>query len=98
MPDAGEEVLAFPDTQARRLVGVSMRRLRYWEQVGLIVPSIKEMASPCSLSEASFPMSARADHYARSLSSLSGRDEPCGGSTEGAAGAVACTGPAAPAG
>ena len=37
MPDAGEEVLAFPDTQARLLAGVSMRRLRYWEQVGLIV-------------------------------------------------------------
>lgn len=45
MPDAGEEVLAFPDTQARRLVGVSMRRLRYWEQVGLIVPSIKRRLS-----------------------------------------------------
>jgi DNA-binding transcriptional MerR regulator len=41
MPDASEQVLAFPDTQARQLAGVSMRRLRYWEQVGLIVPSIK---------------------------------------------------------
>ena len=41
MPDAGEEVLAFPDTQARRLAGVSIRRLRYWEEVGLVVPSIK---------------------------------------------------------
>lgn len=37
--------LAFPDTQARRLGGVSMRRLRYWEQVGLIVPSIKRRLS-----------------------------------------------------
>jgi DNA-binding transcriptional MerR regulator len=45
MPDAGEEVLAFPDTEARRLAGVSMRRLRYWEQVGLIVPSIKRRLS-----------------------------------------------------
>lgn len=45
MPDAGEDVLAFPDTQARRLAGVSMRRLRYWEQVGLIVPSIKRRLS-----------------------------------------------------
>lgn len=45
MPDAGEEVLAFPDTQARQLAGVSMRRLRYWEQVGLIVPSIKRRLS-----------------------------------------------------
>ena len=27
MPDAGEEVLAFPDSQARQLAGVSLRRL-----------------------------------------------------------------------
>jgi DNA-binding transcriptional MerR regulator len=45
MPDAGEEVLAFPDTQARQLAGVSMRRLRYWEEVGLVVPSIKRRLS-----------------------------------------------------
>ncbi len=45
MPDADEEVLAFPDSQARRLAGVSMCRLRYWEQVGLIVPSIKRRLS-----------------------------------------------------
>jgi DNA-binding transcriptional MerR regulator len=45
MPDAVKEVLAFPDTQARRLAGVSMRRLRYWEEVGLVVPSIKRRLS-----------------------------------------------------
>ena len=45
MPDDGEEVLAFPDTQARRLAGVSMRRLRYWEEAGLVVPSIKRRLS-----------------------------------------------------
>lgn len=45
MPDDGEEVLAFPDTQARRLAGVSMRRLRYWEEDGLVVPSIKRRLS-----------------------------------------------------
>jgi DNA-binding transcriptional MerR regulator len=45
MPEAGQEVLAFPDTQARQLAGVSMRRLRYWEQVGLVVPSIKRRIS-----------------------------------------------------
>jgi DNA-binding transcriptional MerR regulator len=45
MPDSGEEVLAFPDSQARRLAGVSMRRLRYWEEVGLVVPSIKRHLS-----------------------------------------------------
>jgi DNA-binding transcriptional MerR regulator len=45
MPDDGEEVLAFPDTQARLLAGVSMRRLRYWEDAGLVVPSIKRRLS-----------------------------------------------------
>jgi DNA-binding transcriptional MerR regulator len=45
MPEAGEEVLAFPDTQARQLAGVSMRRLRYWEEVGRVVPSIKRHLS-----------------------------------------------------
>ena len=45
MPDAGEDVLALPDTQARQLAGVSMRRLRYWEQAGLVVPSIKRRLS-----------------------------------------------------
>jgi DNA-binding transcriptional MerR regulator len=45
MPDAGEEALAFPDTQARQLAGVSMRRLRYWEEVSLVVPSIKHRLS-----------------------------------------------------
>jgi DNA-binding transcriptional MerR regulator len=45
MPDDGEEVLAFPDTQARRLAGVSMRRLRYWEEASLVVPSIKRRLS-----------------------------------------------------
>jgi DNA-binding transcriptional MerR regulator len=45
MPDAGKEVLAFPDAQARRLAGVSMRRLRYWEEVGLVAPSIKRRLS-----------------------------------------------------
>jgi DNA-binding transcriptional MerR regulator len=46
MPDAGEDVLAFPDTQARQLAGVSMRRLRYWEQAGLVVPSIRRRLGP----------------------------------------------------
>jgi DNA-binding transcriptional MerR regulator len=41
-----ERLLAFPDTRARELAGVSMRRLRYWEQVGLVVPSITRRLSP----------------------------------------------------
>lgn len=36
---------AQPNTQARQLAGVSMRRLRYWEEVGLVVPSIKRHLS-----------------------------------------------------
>lgn len=45
MAEATEDLLAFPDTKARRLARVSMRRLRYWEQVGLVVPSIKRRLS-----------------------------------------------------
>ena len=42
MAEASRELLAFPDSQARRLAKVSMRRLRYWEEVGLVAPSIKK--------------------------------------------------------
>lgn len=42
---ATEDLLAFPDTRAARLAGVSMRRLRYWEQRQLVVPSIKRQLS-----------------------------------------------------
>ena len=41
-----EELLAFPDTRARRIAGVSKGRLRYWEETGLVVPSIKRRLSP----------------------------------------------------
>jgi DNA-binding transcriptional MerR regulator len=46
MTSAAEELLAFPDTRARQLAGVSMRRLRYWEETGLVVPSIRRQLSP----------------------------------------------------
>jgi DNA-binding transcriptional MerR regulator len=46
MVEAARDLLAFTDAQARRLAGVSMRRLRSWEQVGLVVPSIKQKLSP----------------------------------------------------
>ena len=46
MAEAARDLLAFTDAQARKLAGVSMRRLRYWEQVGLVVPSIKQRLSP----------------------------------------------------
>jgi hypothetical protein len=46
MVEAARDLLAFTDVQARRLAGVSMRRLRYWEQAGLVVPSIKKKLSP----------------------------------------------------
>jgi len=46
MTSATEELLAFPDSRARQLAGVSMRRLRYWEETGLVVPSIKRELSP----------------------------------------------------
>lgn len=46
MASATEELLAFPDTRARKLARVSMRRLRYWEETGLVVPSIRRQLSP----------------------------------------------------
>jgi DNA-binding transcriptional MerR regulator len=46
MTSATEEFLAFPDTRARQLAKVSMRRLRYWEETGLVVPSIERQLSP----------------------------------------------------
>ena len=46
MTQAMEDTLAVSDKQAVKLAGISMRQLRYWEQVGLIVPSISEQISP----------------------------------------------------
>lgn len=46
MTSATEELLALPDTRARQLAGVSMRRLRYWEETGLVVPSIQRRLGP----------------------------------------------------
>jgi DNA-binding transcriptional MerR regulator len=46
MASATEELLDFPDTRARQLARVSMRRLRYWEETGLVVPSIRRQLSP----------------------------------------------------
>lgn len=46
MASVAEDLLAFPDTRAARLAGVSVRRLRYWEESGLVVPSIKRNFSP----------------------------------------------------
>jgi DNA-binding transcriptional MerR regulator len=38
--------VAFPDTRARQLARVSTRRLRYWEETGLVVPSVRRQLSP----------------------------------------------------
>ena len=46
MMQAMEDTLAVSDKQAVKLAGISLRQLRYWEQVGLIVPSISERISP----------------------------------------------------
>lgn len=45
MAEAMADVLAIPDKRAAKLVRISMRQLRYWEQTGLIVPSIKRQIS-----------------------------------------------------
>lgn len=44
--DSVGDVLAIPDKRAAELAGVSMRQLRYWEQIGLVTPSIKRRLSP----------------------------------------------------
>jgi DNA-binding transcriptional MerR regulator len=41
MRQVTEDLLAFPDSRAATLAGVSVRRLRYWEDTQLVVPSIK---------------------------------------------------------
>ena len=46
MGAADEDLLALPDIRAARLAGVSVRRLRYWEERELVVPSIKRSLSP----------------------------------------------------
>lgn len=46
MAQAMEDTLAVSDKRAAKLAGASMRQLRYWEQVGLVVPSVREQISP----------------------------------------------------
>jgi DNA-binding transcriptional MerR regulator len=46
MASAAEELLAFPDVRAAGLAGVSVRRLRYWDESGLVVPSIRRQLGP----------------------------------------------------
>ncbi len=46
MAQAMEDTLAVPDKRAAKLAGISMRQLHYWEQVGLVVPSITRQISP----------------------------------------------------
>jgi DNA-binding transcriptional MerR regulator len=46
MASVSEEFLAFPDVRALRLAGISLRRLRYWEETGLVVPSVQRQLSP----------------------------------------------------
>ncbi len=45
MASATEELLAFPDTRAAKIARISLRRLRYWEENGLVTPSIKRQLS-----------------------------------------------------
>ncbi|WP_326828662.1 DUF433 domain-containing protein [Streptosporangium sp. NBC_01810] len=45
MADANAQLLAIPDKRAAKLAGISIARLRYWEKVGLVVPSIRSRVS-----------------------------------------------------
>jgi DNA-binding transcriptional MerR regulator len=46
MAQAMEDTLAVPDKRAAKLADISMRQLHYWEQVGLVIPSITRQISP----------------------------------------------------
>jgi uncharacterized protein (DUF433 family)/DNA-binding transcriptional MerR regulator len=46
MVHAMEDVLAIPDKRAAKLARISMGKLRYWERIGLVVPSIRQQISP----------------------------------------------------
>jgi uncharacterized protein (DUF433 family) len=46
MAVATENLLAIPDKRAAKLARITMRQLRYWEQIGLVTPSIKRQLSP----------------------------------------------------
>jgi uncharacterized protein (DUF433 family) len=46
MAEGMADVLAIPDKRAAKLARITMRQLRYWEQTGLIVPSIKRQITP----------------------------------------------------
>ncbi len=43
--ESPEALIAVPLESAARLAGVSSRRLRYWDQTGLVVPHIKEQVT-----------------------------------------------------
>jgi hypothetical protein len=44
--DHEEELLALPVERAAKLAGVSVRRLQHWDQIGLVIPSVKRKLSP----------------------------------------------------
>jgi DNA-binding transcriptional MerR regulator len=44
-----ESLIALPDHRAAKLATVSVRQLRYWEQVGLVVPSVRHQFSQRSI-------------------------------------------------
>lgn len=45
MAEAVHDMLAVSDKRAKKLAGVTMRQLRYWEQKGLAVPSVRHQIS-----------------------------------------------------
>ena len=45
MAGASQDVLAVTDKRARQLAHITMRQLRYWEQTGLVVPSVRRQVS-----------------------------------------------------
>jgi DNA-binding transcriptional MerR regulator len=46
MAQAMEDMLAVSDKRAAKLAGISMNQLRYWEKIGMVVPSVRQQISP----------------------------------------------------
>jgi DNA-binding transcriptional MerR regulator len=46
MAQAVEDTLAVSDKRAAKLAGISVNQLRYWEKIGLVIPSAQHQISP----------------------------------------------------
>lgn len=48
-PEEFEDLLAIPDRRAARVAGATLRQLHYWEEIGLVRPSIRHKLGPSKI-------------------------------------------------